>query len=63
MDVEEKSQVLSKRLKLSIFGTFHSLLQMAAFPFWQAAVFMTIEFVQYLFFNFYPSVTLRRTAV
>ncbi len=56
VDSSGKSGLFSEKLKRSIFSTFHSIIQMFSYPFWQASVLLVIEFVQSLFFIFYPPV-------
>ncbi len=45
---------LTARIKSSLNSMFHIILNSLSFPFWQAAVMLTLEFIQSLYFVFYP---------
>lgn len=47
---------MAGKIKTSIFSMFHCVLTNVSFPLWQAMSMMTIEFIQSLYFVFYPPV-------
>jgi len=56
LSTRERSQLLTEKLKKTLFSTFHNIIQLFNFPFWQASLICTIEFIQSLFFIFYSPV-------
>ncbi len=47
---------ITDKVKTELNAIFHIALNSLSFPLWQAAVMMTIEFIQTLYFVFYPPV-------